>query len=280
MKVAFAGLTHLGWIQMVVAAQKGHQVIGYWGPNEILEAPNWEQDFQETYFLNKERITFTHNIELLRDVDLAFVTLDVPFKNGRPSFHEVHKLAERVLADTSSPVVLMSQVPPGFCRELNNERLYYQAETLIFGKSLYRAKYPGRHIIGCDSPEKDLPKAMRMFYGTRIPILSMSYESAELSKLAINAFLAASISTAVLLDRVASHVQAQYDDVRQAMHTDTRIGSTAYLHPGSWSQSPHLTRDILTLELLAQKHQVDTSLIDALFKHGNQPVETLPANNT
>ena len=51
-------------------------------------------------------------------------------------------------------MVILCQVPPGFTRSLHflpAARLYYQVETLVFGRAVERAMQPERYIIGCAS---------------------------------------------------------------------------------------------------------------------------------
>src|SRR5204863_3677354 len=91
---------------------------------------------------------------------------------------------------SETTLVLLSQLPPGFTRRLNERResaqggpraIYYQAETLIFGNAVQRALHPERFIVGCADPAGALPVAFREFLdGFDCPILPMRYESAEL----------------------------------------------------------------------------------------------------
>src|SRR5205823_1087788 len=115
---------------------------------------------------------------------------------------------------SASTLVILSQVPPGTSRvwaerlaqlrPSGNPALYYQAETLIFGQAVERASSPERFIVGCADPHRPLPR----FYFDYLaafgcPILPMRYESAELCKIAINCFLASSISTTNYLAGIA-----------------------------------------------------------------------------
>ena len=56
-------------------------------------------------------------------------------------------------------LVILSQVTPGFTRSLNLPNVYYQVETLIFGRAVERAMHPERFIVGCADPSAPLPAA-------------------------------------------------------------------------------------------------------------------------
>ena len=96
-------------------------------------------------------------------------------------------------------LVILCQVPPGFTRSLDfpPDRLFYQVETLIFGRAVERAVAPERFIVGCADPEAALPGRYRqLLEAFGCPILPMRYESAELAKISINMCLVASIGVA------------------------------------------------------------------------------------
>ena len=80
------------------------------------------------------------------------------------------------------------------------------------------------------------------------PIIRMSYESAELSKLAVNYLLAAQIEAANVLDAVARKVGADWNEMMPGLRLDARIGPRAYIKPGI--VGGHLPRDIRTIERL------------------------------
>ena len=67
--------------------------------------------------------------------------------------------------------MVLSQVPPGFTRARLRPglRLYYQVETLIFGRAMERALHPERFIVGCADPARaaaagiaGLPRGVRL----------------------------------------------------------------------------------------------------------------------
>src|SRR5207249_963250 len=115
----------------------------------------------------------------------------------------------------------LSVEAPGFTRRLRGELLtsgaaaeiYYQVETLIFGRAVERALHPERHMVGAADPAKPLPEAFRRWHETfHCPVLVMRYESAELAKIAINLFLVSSVSTTNMLAEVCEQIGADWSE--------------------------------------------------------------------
>ena len=80
-------------------------------------------------------------------------------------------------------------------------------------------------------------------------ILVMSPVSAELTKHAINGFLALSVGYIKRLSRVAGDLGANIDDVSRGLRSDPRIGHRAYLGPHG-EPGDHLLRDVRVLRRL------------------------------
>ena len=93
---------------------------------------------------------------------MIYVAPDVPTDDsGKSSLAGLDSLLEFTLANArpDSVVVVLSQVPPGYtrARQQPGRLLYYQVETLIFGRAVERAVGPERFIVGCPDPAKPLP---------------------------------------------------------------------------------------------------------------------------
>jgi UDPglucose 6-dehydrogenase len=161
-------------------------------------------------------------------------------------------------------IVVLSQVPPGFSRErIRSERaLYYQVETLIFGRAVERALYPERYIIGCADPKEALPVAYEAFLvAHNCPILKMRYESAELAKISINMCLVASVSTANTLAELCEKIGADWSEIVPALKLDRRIGQFSYLAPGLGIAGGNLERDLATVCNFADEFGTDSGVV-------------------
>ena len=91
----------------------------------------------------------------------------------------------------------------------------------------------------------------------------MSVESAEMTKHALNAFLATSIVFINEIATICEKVGADAKEVEQGLKTDIRIGQKAYLSPGGAFSGGTLARDIAFLEQLGKQKDVPVQLISA-----------------
>ncbi|AAO90224.1 nucleotide sugar dehydrogenase [Coxiella burnetii] len=271
--VGFYGMTHLGLVSAVAAASKGYQVIGY-DPNEMLIAelkqkkyPIEEPQFPELMVDNADRLRFTAELDQLLAAELIYVAIDVPtdaenHSDLQPIRYALEQLQRRLRREQI--VVVLSQVQPGFIRaaEFPAEQLFYQVETLIFGRAIERATKPERFIVGCPDPTKNLPSCYHTFLKSfHCPILTMRYESAELAKISINMYLVAAVMTSNLLAELASAVGADWQEVVPTLRLDKRIGQYAYLEPGLGISGGNLERDMVTIKQLAQQYSTHAELV-------------------
>lgn len=188
--------------------------------------------------------------------DLVFVSQDTPTDNlGNRDLNPIEELVRFVPIDM--PLVITSQVPPGFCDRMRigraAHRTYHQAETLrTTGDGAERAMHPEMFIIGCEDRHAnyltDFPLAYYDYlHAFDCPILRMTFRDAEFAKLAINMTLASQVDNANRLSEAAVKCGADWGRVANALRHDSRIGKYAYLTPGSWKKSPHLLRDFVTM---------------------------------
>lgn len=187
--------------------------------------------------------------------DLIFVSEDTPTsENGVRNLDVISDIVSNAIAAAEHmtarivPVIITSQVPPGFTRKQKPWLIFHQAETLRIKDAAERASHPEMFIVGCADPTKPLPEAYETYLNAfNCPILTMSYESAEFAKMSINAFLISQVETTNMLSRLAEKCGARWTDVQCALKNDSRIGPNAYLEPGRWQDSRHLLRDSVTL---------------------------------
>src|SRR5262249_28035441 len=167
------------------------------------------------------------------------------------------QLVDRVIGPVwrGAVLVILSQVQPGYTRALRQRlddvlgckeiSLYYQVETLVFGRAVERALKPERFMVGCGDPARPLPASYQeLLAAFGCPILPMCYESAELSKIAINVFLTASVTATNTLAEICEHIGADWAEIVPALRLDKRIGPFAYLSPGLGLAGGNLERDL------------------------------------
>jgi len=268
-------MTHLGLVSGVSAAEKGFGVICFDPGAQRIEAlgkknlPVSEPQLEHLLAKNAERLMFTADTAALKACDVIYVAPDVPTSDhGASDLKPINSLLEQIFAAVhpDAVVVVLSQVPPGFTRARQRaERiLYYQVETLIFGRAVERALQPERFIVGCADPAQPLPVAYRIFLEAHgCPILPMRYESAELAKIAINMCLVASLSAANTLAELCEKIGADWSEIVPALKLDRRIGPHAYLAPGLGIAGGNLERDLTTACRFADELGTDAGIVRA-----------------
>lgn len=182
--------------------------------------------------------------------DVVFISEDTPTDaEGRRDLGTIQALIEDVLQDrTGSDVVITSAVPPGFTRALGVQYIIHQAETLRIIDAEERARNPEMLIVGTEDTSQILPVAyMSYLKAFQCPILRLTWEEAELAKVAINVTLAAQVENTNRLAKAAEKVGAEWARVASALKHDKRIGPHSYLEPGRWQDSTHLMRDERTI---------------------------------
>ena len=295
LRVGFAGMTHLGLVSSTVAAAKGFQVVCY-DPDPRLIAdldqgrlPVTEPGLDEMSRANRARQSFTDAVAELSRCDLVYVSADVATDEQGTSDLTA---ASRLIADagqvlsSEAVLVVLSQIPPGFMRSqtaVEPSRLFYQVETLIFGEAVARASAPERIIIGASQPDDPLPRVLRRFLDAfACPLLPMRYESAELTKIAINCFLVSSISTTNTLAELCERIHADWGEIAPALRLDRRIGPHAYLKPGLGIAGGNLERDLRTVLTLADRYRTNDEVVRAWLANSEHRLqwaaEVLAAN--
>jgi UDPglucose 6-dehydrogenase len=177
--IGFAGMTHLGLVSGVCAAQKGFRAVCFDPDSARIarlqrgELPVSEPRLDRLVAANSKRLKFTKAPADLGACDVIYVAPDVPTDDqGRSDLGTINLLLETMFEASrkDAVIVVLSQVPPGYTRgKLRKGRvLYYQVEALIFGRAVERALHPGRYIVGCET-RKRLPRPTRRSCGLSLP---------------------------------------------------------------------------------------------------------------
>jgi len=281
----FVGLSHLGIISSIGWASFGAPVVAVDLDSEPVKAlrggdlPVHEPSLPKLFTSARGQMTFSEDFAALRDCPLVIVARDVPTDDGNSSDPSVVlRLIDAAVPHlrAGATVAVMSQVPAGFTRRLADRierqrpglhvQLYYWVETLIFGNAVERYLKPERLIIGCAEPmaplSSELEAGLRRF---DCPILPMAYESAELTKTAINLYLCAAVTYANTMSDLCERLGADWTEMMPALRLDRRIGPAAYIRPGLGIAGGNLERDMVTLHDLCGAHGVDGAFIEALL---------------
>jgi UDPglucose 6-dehydrogenase len=286
MKICVYGLWHLGSVISASLAKVGHTVVGLDFNKDCItnlqnaRAPVSELGLNELIHENiqKKTLSFTSEPEIaLAKIDVLWVGFDTPVdEKDNADISLIGKNFEKIskLVPDQTKIIVSSQVPVGFTRYLRNEfqreypekKVYfaYSPENLRLGKSLKTFLEPDRIIIGINSDEKE--KFLPVFTTISDRLEWMSIESAEMTKHAINAFLATSVCFANELATLCERVGANANDVERGLKTEERIGPKAYLTPGNAFSGGTLARDVRFLQNIGKKNLLPLYLINSVLK--------------
>ena len=277
--VGYAGLTHLGLNSAAASADKGFNVIGFHNDTDYVSAinngqlPITEPGLDALIKKNKNRLTFSDDIKNLDQCDIVYISVDVPTDDqGNSELNPIKDMVSitEAIMRPDALLVILCQVPPGFTRELSRapDQLYYQVETLIFGRAVERATLPERFIIGCANPDQNLdPRLEEYLNAFDCPILPMRYESAELAKISTNMCLVASVSVANTMAEICENVGASWTEILPSLKLDKRIGEYSYLKPGLGIAGGNLERDLNTIIQLSKMHKTDGGIVAAWIEN-------------
>ncbi|HWJ20355.1 MAG TPA: nucleotide sugar dehydrogenase [Geobacterales bacterium] len=284
MKVAVAGLWHLGMVTAACLASRGHNVLGF-DEAPIIERlqqnimPVAEPGLRElaAKALSDGRLAYTANASGLAAAQVLWVCYDTPVDKNDVADSEYvvnQTLSLLPYLATGSLVLISSQLPEGTTARLEScwhknggseLRFAYSPENLRLGKAIEVFTNPDRVVAGVRTHEdRETIAALLSPFTDRIEW--MSVESAEMTKHALNAFLATSVAFINEIAALCEKVGADAEEVERGLKTDVRIGSRAYLHPGSAFAGGTLARDIAFLLEIAERQKVNGYLLAGVWQ--------------
>ena len=137
-------------------------------------------------------------------------------------------------------------------------------EFLKEGVAVQDFMHPDRVIIGTEDERarERLNRLYKPFFRTSERLLYMSARSAELTKYAANAYLAARISFVNDVANLCDAVGADVEQVRRGMGSDARIGNK-FLFPGLGYGGSCFPKDTRALIRIAREHGISMSIVAA-----------------
>jgi len=280
LKICVFGLWHLGSVTAACLA-KHHQVVGLDFDKSVIEAlltgrapiqePGLDALIQQG--LASGNLVFTNDSKKIgRDCEVVWVTLDTPVDDDDVADNaSVIDAVGRVLPilPEGCVVLVSSQLPVGSCATLkrlsSRSDLFFACcpENLRLGKAIAIFENPDRVILGT-SESSTRQRLQSLFAPITERIIWMSPESAEMTKHAINSFLALSIVFMNELALLCEANGADASEVEQGLKSESRIGPGAYLSPGSAFAGGTLARDVVTLSERATAQDLALSLIPSI----------------
>jgi UDPglucose 6-dehydrogenase len=281
MKTTVYGLGHLGCVTAACLAREGNVVVGLDLDAEVVSGlregrpPVQEPGLAERIAagLRDGRLSFTTDpASALRDAAVVWVALDTPVdERDEADVAGVRARMEAIAGaiPAGALVLLSSQVPVGFTAALERDwaprgaRFAYSPENLRLGRAVESFEQAERVVVGIRD-EADREPLARLLGPFARRIEWMSVESAEMTKHALNAFLATSVAFANEVARACEAVGADAKEVERGLKSDARVGPGAYLSPGAPFTGGTLARDVRFLAAAGARHGAATPLLDGV----------------
>jgi UDPglucose 6-dehydrogenase len=232
--VGFAELGHTVLVRDVVAEKIAALAAG--------QAPFHEPGLEELLARNRERLHFTLDAaEVAGETDFFFICVGTPATYaGDADLSAVWTVLDELpRVDRRAILVMKSTVPVGTgekvvaalgARGLDNVGYVSNPEFLSEGSAVRDFLEPDRIVIGAFD-DADAEEVEQLHAGIDAPVVRADVASAEMIKLASNAFLGTRISFVNEIANVCELVGADVEQVARGMGLDRRIGEK-YLHPG------------------------------------------------
>jgi UDPglucose 6-dehydrogenase len=218
----------------------------------------------------------------VESADLIWVTFDTPVNaEDVADVEAVRAHAEAIFPylQENALVLVSSQVPAGFIATLErtfqaecpgrNASFAYSPENLRLGKALNSFRNPARIVVGART-EQDRIRLAALLAPFSPNIVWMSVESAEMTKHALNAFLATSVAFINELAGLCEQVGADAKEVERGLKSEPRIGPKSYLGPGGAFAGGTLARDVSYLVQIGQRKSLPTNLFAAVIASNNE----------
>jgi UDPglucose 6-dehydrogenase len=275
------GVIGVGWVGLVTAAcfaDLGHPVIARDILQEKVDALSkgeitiHEPGLEDLIKRNADRLTFTTDMdELLAGARLLFVCVDTPpTYSGDADLSRVRSVVQELPDDSDHVLIMKSTVPAGTGESIRRDMpgLAYVScpEFLKEGTAVKDFLNPDRVVVGADSGDEAAADAVEALYQPLGgEILRTDVASAEMIKLASNAFLATKISFINEIANVCEEVGADVGQVAKGMGLDERIGSS-FLRAGIGYGGSCFPKDVSALKMLAGNTGYHFQLLTAVIE--------------
>jgi len=286
MKIAMIGAGYVGLVSGTCLADTGNEVTCVDINQDRIERleqgqiPIYEPGLAELVVRNAAlgRLRFTiDTAEAVRDAQLVFLAVGTPSQeDGSADLSYLWQAVEKVsrYLRNDAIVVVKSTAPVGTNRLIANRlheltkrdcEVASNPEFLKEGAAINDFQYPDRVVVGVRSQfaEDKLRELYSPFLRTDKPFLTMTPESAELTKYVANALLSTKISFINEMANLCERLKGDINDVRRGIGHDRRIGFQ-FLFPGVGYGGSCFPKDVRALADMARKVGIEPRMLDAV----------------
>jgi UDPglucose 6-dehydrogenase len=288
-KVSVFGLWHLGSVTAACLAEH-FPVVGIDPDQERVSAlnnghaPVFEPGLDDLIRegLRSGRLQFTSNPGAVAHCNVVWVAFDTPVDDeDKADFEAVERQIATLFShlSTGSVVIISSQVPAGFTNRVAarfqaeyphvDVGFAYSPENLRLGQAIGVFQHQDRIVVGV-AREQDRVAIAPLLSLFSDQLLWMSIPSAEMTKHALNAFLATSVSFINEVAVLCEMVGADCREVEHGLKSESRIGPKAYLRAGGAFAGGTLARDVHFLSSIGRQHGFESRLLEAVSASNEQ----------
>jgi UDPglucose 6-dehydrogenase len=299
MKVAVAGLWHLGSVTAACVAKAGIDTIGIDRDRQLVarlndgEPPLFEPGLAELVQQGRQAglLSFTTDATSVAGAEVLWICYDTPVDDDdRADVDAVVGWSESlfpylrdgavVLVSAQLPVGTVARLERSFAAVANGRNVDFACspENLRLGRAIGVFLDPGRIIVGVrnDRVREKLVPLLTQFCQN---LMWMNVESAEMVKHALNGYLALSVTFTNELAGIAERIGASAADIERALRSDPRIGPNAYVKAGPAFAGGTLARDVRFLSSIADQQGLKAPLINSIIAsnraHGQWSLDQL-----
>jgi UDPglucose 6-dehydrogenase len=274
------GVIGAGWVGLVTAtcfADLGHDV---WVRDVVQEkidtlskgeVPIYEPGLSELITKNSERLHWTLDMnDLVQNTQLMFCCVDTPpTYSGDADLSRVMRVVEEIGDSPDHALIMKSTVPVGTGRSIKRrlENMGYVSNPeFLKGSAIADFQHPDRVAVGAGREDAKFGDRVEQLYAPlEAPIVRTDVASAEMIKLASNAFLATKISFINEIANVSEELGADVEEVARGMGLDSRIGPQ-FLRAGSGYGGSCFPKDVSALKQLAGNTGYHFQLLTAVIE--------------
>jgi UDPglucose 6-dehydrogenase len=239
------------------------------------EVPIYEPGLEELLARNSERLHFSTDLaDALQRARMLFVAVGTPpTYSGDADLSAVHAVVNAIPASKDHTLVMKSTVPCGtgasllrvFEEEGKSELGYVSCpEFLKEGSAVDDFMSPDRVVVGDDGGWAG-DAVVALYEPLHAPLVRTDIASAEMVKLASNAFLATKISFINEIANVCEETGADVVEVARGMGLDDRIGAK-FLQAGIGFGGSCFPKDVDALKQLAGNSGYHFQLLTAVIE--------------
>ena len=239
------------------------------------EIPIYEPGLAELVERNRERMHFSTDLQpALDQARLLFVAVGTPpTYSGDADLSAVNAVVDAMPPSDRHALVMKSTVPSGtgaaikriFAERGKGGFSYVSCpEFLKEGSAVADFLHPDRVVVGDDGDWAG-DAVVALYAPLDAPLVRTDVKSAEMIKLAANAFLATKISFINEIANVCEEVGADVAEVAKGMGLDERIGPQ-FLRPGIGYGGSCFPKDVSALKQLAGNSGYHFQLLTAVIE--------------